>query len=97
MTTPKGLSGTISLQMHCGKSGCLTDEADELRTTNVNKGNTYYYYEMHFYVLRRLKNDPFVARIYCIVNGRKLRVAQFKTFYANETAMYGCLMGRSSV
>ena len=32
-----------------------------------------------------------------IVNGGKLSFAQFKTFYANETTMYGCLMGRSSV
>lgn len=61
MTIQKGLSGTISLQIPWGKSGCLTDEADVSRTANVNTGDTYYKYEMHtltsFYV--RATNDVY--------------------------------------
>ena len=43
MTTLKGLSGTISKQIHSGKSGRLTDEADVSHTPNVNTGDTYNY------------------------------------------------------
>ena len=38
MTTPKGLSGTMSKQTHSGNSECLTDEADVLRTPNKTQG-----------------------------------------------------------
>ena len=59
MTTLKRLSGTISKQIHSGKSGRLTDEADVSHTPNVNTGDTYYNYEMRtltsFYV--RATND----------------------------------------
>ena len=44
MIIQKGLSGTISLQIPCGKRGCLTDETDVSRTANVNTGDTYYNY-----------------------------------------------------
>ena len=47
MTNLKRLSGTVSKQMHSGKSGCLKDEAYVSRTPNVNTGDTYYNYEMH--------------------------------------------------
>ena len=47
MTNLKRLSGTVSKQMHSGKSGCLKDEADLSRTPNVNTGDKYYDYEMH--------------------------------------------------
>ena len=56
MTTPKG---TILKQTHSGKRRCKKDEADALRTPNVNTGNTYCNYEMHtltfFYI--RATND----------------------------------------
>ena len=49
MTTPKGLSGKISKQMHSGKSGCLTDEAYVSRTPNIHTGDSYHDYEMHMF------------------------------------------------
>ena len=56
MTTSRRLSGTISKQMHSGKSECFTDETSVHVSCmpNVNIGDTYYNYEMHsltsFYV-----------------------------------------------
>ena len=59
MTTPKGLLGTISKQMHSEKSGCWTNKAYVSRTPNVHTWDTYDNYEMHtltfFYV--RATND----------------------------------------
>ena len=47
MTTPKGLSGTISRQTDSGKIRCLTYEVDVSRMLNVNTGDTYLNYKMH--------------------------------------------------
>ena len=46
MTTPKGLSGTISNQTDSGKIRCLTEEADFSPTPIVNAEDTYHNYEM---------------------------------------------------
>ena len=67
-----------------------------------------YNYEMHTLASlcsQTLTNDngrePFIARILQIdiVNGGKFihskSFADFKSFYADETAMYGCLMIRA--
>ena len=55
MTTPKGLSGTITKQTY-GKSGCLTDD-----TPNVNRGDTWII-TRSFYV--RATNDVWMYLIF---------------------------------
>ena len=46
MTTPKGVSGTISKETHSGKSRCWTNETDVSRMPNINITYKRWYFSM---------------------------------------------------